>query len=315
MTASSKWPSLITLVVVGMLLFTGCRGFRRPMGGTPTPSAGGSANEAGGAYGTGWGLIPLKVEAAGDDLVVDLAIRNDTGAWSVMRAGDKPATLTTSDGKTFECDASKVGTGGHYLPFGFLMKGYTLRDGKNQLLQVVCKGADPAAAARLAVPYSYVTGEYDYYAQDKGRLEPVAEVDLTKIPTPPTYPTASAEASGAEDLTAPIAALNDTTVTNVGATRTTDGITFKWKIVNPGEYDTKVHLGEPPVLGADGIVYGTRVSPDIVDQPAATAKGGAEFETRVAVPRGVAGLYLLLSVEGPRERLFGNHLIDLTALK
>lgn len=90
---------------------------------------------------------------------------------------------------------------------------------------------------------------------------------------------------------------------------------MKWKVINPGEYDTKVHIGNPPVLGSDGIIYGVRVSPDIVDQPFSPPKGEVEFETGVSVPGDVTGLYLLLPVEQTRERLFANYLIDLTTLK
>jgi hypothetical protein len=37
---------------------------------------------------------------------------------------------------------------------------------------------------------------------------------------------------------------------------------FQWKVSNPGEHDAKVDIGEPPLLGNDGILYGVRVSPD-----------------------------------------------------
>jgi hypothetical protein len=69
------------------------------------------------------------------------------------------------------------------------------------------------------------------------------------------------------------------------------------------------------VLGSDGIIHGVRVSPDIVDQPFSPPKGEVEFKTVVSVPADVTGLYLLLSVEQSRERLFANYLIDLTDLK
>jgi hypothetical protein len=195
------------------------------------------------------------------------------------------------------------------------MRGYTLRGDKTQLLYVECKGVEPTSAVSLSVPYSFVTGEYDYYAQDKTKADAVADVDLSKVSPDLTYPVASKADLQAQAITEPITALNKCVLTNTGVTRTDDALELQWQVANPGEYATKVHIGAPPVLGSDGIVYGVRVSPDIVDQPFAPAQGEVGFETQVSVPKDVAGLYLLLSVEQSRERLFGNYLIDLTGLR
>ncbi len=316
MPATKKLPLLICISLLILMSLSGCRGFRRqmlptPAPGAPPPGEGQSAAPAG----QGWALIPLNIATSAEgDLHVDLAARNDTGQWSVMKAQDKPATLKTSSGKEIQCDTVKVSSGGHYIPPAFQFRGYTLKDGKTQLLSVECKGADPYGA-KIIVPYTYVTGKYDYYAQEKGKAEGLLEADLGKVQATLTYPAATPDAGKAQALSEAIPSLNDTTLTNEGAARTDDAIKFKWKVTNPGEYDTKVHIGEPPVLGADGIIYGARVSPDIVDQPFATAKGGAAFETTVKVPKDVSGLFLLLSVEQERERLFGNYLVDLSQVK
>jgi hypothetical protein len=312
MLASKKWLAAACILAMVMITATGCRGFRRPMGlPTPTPSAGQSS-----AVGKGWSFIPTAItKTAAGDLHVDLTARNDTGDWSSMMPTGKPAELMTKDGKTTLCDTVQVGTGGHYVPTGFQTRGYSLKGDQTQTLYVECKGVEPAAGQQLNVPYSFVPGEYDYYAQNKNRTEAYTIVDLDLVSPSLTYPVADPSAVKAQDITEPISALNKTTLQNTKVARTADVIALDWKVTNPGEYDTKVHVGDPPVLGSDGIIHGVRVSPDIVDQPFAPPKGDVEFQTEVSVPADVTGLYLLLSVEQSRERLFANYLIDLTALK
>ena len=312
MPATKKWLAVALVLAMVMIAASGCRGFRRPMGlPTPTPSADQSS-----AVGKGWSLIPTAItKTAAGDLHVDLAARNDTGDWSAMAATGEPAELMAKDGKKTPCDTVQVETGGHYVPPGFQLRGYSLKGDKTQSLFVECKGVEPAAGQQLNIPYSFVPGEYDYYAQDKGRTEAYTIIDLDLISPSLTYPVAEPSAVNAQAITEPMPTLNKTTLENTKVARTADGITMNWKVTNPGEYDTKVHIGNPPVLGSDGIIHGVRVSPDIVDQPYSPPKGEAEFETKVAVPGDVTGLYLLLSVEQSRERLFANYLIDLTALK
>ena len=312
MPATKKWLAVALVLAMVMIAATGCRGFRRPMGlPTPTPGAGESSS-----VGKGWSMFPIAVtKTAAGDLHVDLAVRNDTGDWSSMAATGEAAELMAKDGKKTPCDTVKLGTGGHYLPPGFQIRGYSLRGGETQTLFVECKGAEPAAGQQLNVPYAFIPGEYDYYAQDKNRTPAYVIVDLDLVSPSVVYPIADPSTVKAQAITEPIPALNKCTLENTGVTRTAEGIEFVWKVTNPGEYDTKVHVGTPPVLGSDGIIYGVRVSPDIVDQPFSPPKGDVEYTTQVAVPADVTGLYLLLSVEQSRERLFANYLIDLTALK
>jgi hypothetical protein len=312
MPATRKWLAAVSILAMIVVATAGCRGFRRPIGvPTPTPSADQSS-----AVGKGWSLIPTAItKTAAGDLHVDLAARNDTGDWSVMAATGEPAEVMAKDGKKTTCDTVQVGTGGHFVPPGFQIRGYSLKDNKTQTLFVECKGVEPAAGQQLNVPYTFVPGEYDYYAQDKGRTEAFVIADLDLVSPSLTYPVADPSAVKAEAITEPISTLNKTTLANTRIARTADAIAMDWKVTNPSEYDTKVHIGNPPVLGSDGIIHGVRVSPDIVDQPFSPPKGEVEFNTEVSVPADVSGLYLLLSVEQSRERLFANHLIDLTALK
>jgi hypothetical protein len=312
MAATKKWLAVVAILATVLITAASCRGFRRPMG-LPTPTPGAESSDA---VGKGWSLIPLAVtKTAAGDLRVELAARNDTGDWSSMVATGEPAELMAKDGTKSPCSTVQVGTGGHYLPPGFQFRGYSLKDDKTQPLFVECKGVEAAAGQQLNVPYSFVPGEYDYYAQEKGKTQAYVIVDLDLASPSLTYPVAESSAVKSQAITEPIPTLNKTTLQNTKIARTADAITMNWKVANPGEYDTKVHIGNPPVLGSDGIIHGVRVSPDIVDQPFSPPKGEVEFETKVAVPGDVTGLYLLLPVEQSRERLFANYLIDLTQLK
>ena len=73
-----------------------------------------------------------------------------------------------------------------------------------------------------------------------------------------------------------------------------------------------VHIGNPPVIGEDGVLYGYYETPDIVDVPITPAGNKAQWTTKVAVPNDVAGFYIMLSVESGKARLFANYAIDIT---
>ena len=68
------------------------------------------------------------------------------------------------------------------------------------------------------------------------------------------------------------------------------------------------------MIGDDGVIYGYYESPDLASVPLTPAGGTAEWTTTVAVPESVSGLYLLLSVESKKQRLFTNYLLDLTGV-
>lgn len=310
-TSKKMWLGLLIVSMVIGMLAAGCGGSQGGAESTPLPA---SVKD--------WSLIPINItESPADDggiiLHVDLAARNDSGEWGSMAAAapaDKPTKLTSKDGKEYPCDTVQVSSGGHYLPPGFQMQGFiSKREGK-QTLFVECKVAESAPGGTLTIPYTLVTGEYDYYEKGQNIFQSQLKVDLAQAASPLTYPVAASEVEP-HAITEEIPALNKCTLINTGVNRTDNGISFQWKVTNPGEYGTKVHIGTPPVLGSDGIVYGARVSPDIVDVPTAGPDGGvSEFETQVEVPPEVKELYLLLSVEQKRERLFSNYLIDLTDL-
>jgi hypothetical protein len=115
------------------------------------------------------------------------------------------------------------------------------------------------------------------------------------------------QAAGAE-----IVALNDVVLALAAVERTDSGLQFSWRTTNPGEYPTYVHIGNPPVIGADGILYGYYETPDIVSVPITPAGASADWTTEVAVPAEIGGLYIMLSVESGKARLFANYAIDIT---
>jgi hypothetical protein len=263
----------------------------------------------------GWGGAVTNVgKSDAGDLRIDITIRNDTGEWSAMQAADKPAVLKAG-GKTTSCDTVSVGTGGHRLAPGFQMRGFTGGTQAEPVIQpisVECKGAEAVPGAELSLDYSYVTGEYNYYDQQANKAGGTMKLSLDEIVQDLRYPVASEVEGLIQQPGATINAINDTALTLTDVARTDKGMQFKWQTSNPGEYPTYVHIGNPPVIGADGVIYGLYQSPDLASVPVTGAGKTAEWTTEVAVPNDVAGLYMLLSVESKKQRLFTNYAVDLT---
>jgi len=227
----------------------------------------------------------------------------------------KPAVLNAGDGKTTNCDTVLVGTGGHRLAPGFQMRGYvggTKAEQETQLIYVECKGAEAAAGSTLTIDYSYVTGEYNYYSPDESKVDATMEVKLDEVATDLTYPIAEAIEGLIQKPGAEIIAINNVALVLTGVERTDSGLLFTWQTSNPGEYPTYVHVGNPPVIGADGVIYGFYETPDIVSVPITPAGDKAEWTTETAVPQDAKGLYILLSVESKKQRLFINYAVDIT---
>jgi hypothetical protein len=166
--------------------------------------------------------------------------------------------------------------------------------------------------SELAFDYSYVTGEYNYYDQQANKASGTMELSLDTVVKDVTYPIATPVEGQIQAPGAKMTALNDCVLTLTAVTRTDKGMQFKWQLSNPGEYPTYVHIGNPPVIGADGAIYGLYQSPGIAFVPVAGAGKTAEWTTEVAVPKEVSGLYILLSVESGKQRLFANYAIDIT---
>jgi len=265
----------------------------------------------------GWSAAVTNVgKSDSGDLHIDLTIQNKTGDWSAMQAtAAKPAVLNAGDGKTTNCDTVFVGTGGHRLAPGFQMRGYvggTKAEQETQLIYVECKGAEAAAGSTLTIDYSYVTGEYNYYSPDESKVDATMEVKLDEVATDLTYPIAEAIEGLIQKPGAEITAINNVALVLTGVERTDSGLLFTWQTSNPGEYPTYVHVGNPPVIGADGVIYGFYETPDIVSVPITPAGDKAEWTTETAVPQNAKGLYILLSVESKKQRLFVNYAVDIT---
>jgi hypothetical protein len=266
----------------------------------------------------GWTAVATAVgPAESGDLRIDLAIRNETGDWSAMAAVDgRPAVFTSGDGSRTDCATVVVGSGGHRLAPGFRMQGFMAgpkKDPTMERIRVECAGATAGPGSKLAVDYAYVTGEYDYYDAKTTGTEGTLEVNLDELATDLTFPIAEPIDGLIKPADAEIPALNDVVVTLTDAARTDDGLEFSWQTTNPGEYPTIVHVGNPPVIGADGILYGYYESPDLASAPVTPPGATADWTTDVAVPADVKGFYIMLSVESKKQRTFVNYAVDISA--
>lgn len=266
----------------------------------------------------GWaGIVTNVGESEAGDLHIDITIRNDTGDWSTMRAVDgKPAILTNSEGTTIPCEMVFIGTGGHRLAPGFQIRGYTSDESgqpETQLLYVECAEA-AAAGSKLSIDYISFGGELDYYVEveEANKAEGKLELNLDEVVTDLTYPIASPIDGLIQDSGIEMIALSDNVVSLLDVQRTDSGLQFTWQNFNPSRFALKTHIGIPPVIGDDGIIYGVYETLDMPEVPLTPAQKSVEWTTEVAVPEDVSGLYILLSVESKKPRTYTNYAIDIT---
>jgi hypothetical protein len=264
----------------------------------------------------GWSGMATSIGRSGaGDLHIDLAIRNDTQNWSAMQPAEgKPAVLTTSDGRKTNCDTVFVGTGGTSLAPGFQMRGYTAgtkREPKTQLLYVECQGAAASAGSKLSINYSYVTGDYDLHVPSIP-VNATMVLDLDHVAKDLKYPVATPVPELIAKLGDKISAINSFDLILTDVKRTDTGLELHWQDYNPSDYANYVHIGTPPVIGADGIIYGLYEDPSIEEATITLPKGTAEWTTTVAVPDDVTGLFVLVSVETRQSKYFVSHVIDIT---
>ena len=267
----------------------------------------------------GWsGIVTNVGESENGDLRIDISIRNDTGDWSTMRADeDKPAILTTSDGVNTNCDTVYIGTGGHRLAPGFQMRGYTSDINgppETQYLYLECKDAVAETGSMLTIDYIYFRGELDYYVEieEANRLEGKFELNLEDVVTDLIYPIASPIENLIQDSGVEIVALSENVISLLDTQRDETGFQFTWQNYNPSKFPLKTHIGIPPVIGDDGIIYGVYVTIDMPEVPLTPAQANIEWTTEVSVPKDVSGLYILLSVESKKPRTYLNYALDIT---
>lgn len=307
----SARKTLAAVIVLGLAV-TGCDYIVPPIDiSTPTPAI---ASQ-------GWSAIATNVADANGTLHVDLAIKNNTNDWSAMDVGSSAAKVTDAAGKTSNCATVFVGTsvfvndGGWFLAPGFQMKGYTtgsVAKPSTQLLYVECAGVTKSAGEKLAIDYSYITGPFNYYTPSQ-RYHDTLKLDLDKVVSDAKYPLAEAVASLKIDKAgATIPAINDCTVQLTGVKRTDTGFEFSWESMNPGTNPAYVHIGQPPVIGSDGILYGFYLSPNLSDAPITPVGGKGDWTTTATVPAGVTGFYIMLPVETKQQKYFVDHVVDIT---
>ncbi|HSL44183.1 MAG TPA: hypothetical protein VK897_12175 [Anaerolineales bacterium] len=269
-----------------------------------------------GAQSKFWNAFVTKMgQSEAGDLHVDITIRNDTGDWSAMHAvEDQPAVLTSSDGKTTNCETVFVGTGGHRLAPGFQARGFTTGekgDLKTQMLYVECKGVTASAGARLSISYVSFSGILDDYEPEANKTEGVLELNLDEVTTDLTYPIGPQVDGLVQESGVSITGLSDNVVTLVGVDRTDAGFVFTWENFNPTKFPLKTHIGIPPVIGSDGIIYGLYETLDIAPLPITPPNQKVEWTTEVSVPQDVKNLYILLSVESKKPRTYVNYALDI----
>lgn len=263
----------------------------------------------------GWtGIVTNVGQSASGDLRIDLAIRNDTQDWSAMQSDQAKPAILTSSGKRSNCDTVFVGTGGTSLAPGFQMRGYTLgtkQVPRVQLLYVECKGAQASPGSKLSIQYSYVTGPYDLHVPSVS-VAGTLEISLDQVTTDLKYPIATQVPRLIEKMGDKMDAINSFTLALTGVKRTDKGLELEWQDYNPSDYPNYVHIGTPPVIGADGIIYGPYEDPSIADATIALSKGTAEWSTFVVVPSDVKGLYVLVSVETRQSKYFVSHAVEVS---
>ena len=263
-----------------------------------------------------WTALATKVEqSASGDLRIDLTIRNDTGDWSTLQTAGKPAVLTAQDGKKTDCETVFVSTGGHRLAPGFQMRGYTtLADGKQQpqMLYVECKGAAATPGSTLAIDTIHFDGELDDYKPDENKQEGTLEINLDEIAADLTYPVAVPVDGLLHQVGEEIPALSENVVTLLDAKRQEPGFSFTWQNFNPTKFPLTTHIGIPPVIGKDGIIYGVYETLDMAPVPLTPAKDKVQWTTEATVPTDGAGFYILLSVESKKPRTYLFYAIDIS---
>jgi len=250
------------------------------------------------------------------DTRIELTIRNDTRDWSTLKSvANKPALLKTKAGATTNCETVYVATGGHRLAPGFQMRGYSVGKADNpetQLLYVECKGADLTPGTTLFIDYISFSGILDDYSPEANKSDGVLEVNLDEIVTDLAYPIGTPLDGLIQEAGVSITGLSENVVTLLDTQRTDTGLQFTWQNFNPTKFPLKTHIGTPPVIGADGIIYGMYETLDIVSVPITPAKENMEWTTEVKVPKDVSGLYILLSVESKKPRTYVNYALDIS---
>jgi hypothetical protein len=306
--------AVVAVASLAVMVIAGCDYIIPPYEpNTPTP----------GLADNGWAGIVTGVAETGGALRVDVSIVNNTNDWSAMDVAASTAQVTDSSGSSHDCGTVFVGTavfvnnGGWYLPPGFVMKGYTggsVSKPETQLLHVQCSGVSKGSGQTLSINYKYIVGPFNYYVASKP-VSKTMKLSLDKVVSDQKYPVAQKLGTlTIEKAADKITGINNCTVRLVSAKRTDTGLEFDWDSFNPTEYPAFIHIGIPPVIGSDGILYGFYQTPILADVPITPAGGDAQWTTTATVPNDVAGFYILLPLESRQEKYFIDHVLDISDL-
>lgn len=262
-----------------------------------------------------WTAVATTVEDTPDGLHVELAMRNDTGDWSAMQTAEgELVTLVDATGSRRACSTAVVETGGTSIPPGFIMRGFTggsRTDPQTELLRVHCGGATLTEGSTLEIPYSFTTGEFNFYRPDPPQTDTLM-VDLDAPITDLAYPIGTETDLAVTAVGEPIEAINKVLLTLDSVERSDDGFEFTWRTENPTNYQAYVHIGNPSVIGSDGILYGRYIPPHLATTPITLPNDSAEWTTSVAVPADVTDAYTLPSVESKQQKNYVSHAIDIS---
>jgi hypothetical protein len=307
-------PLLIPIVAVLLVYILYVAGYVVIPGCDPKDRGWGCGKEV--SFAQGWIARATNVGLSeSGDLHIDLTILNETADWSALQAvAAKPAVLKTGDGKSINCETVFVSTGGHYLAPGFQIKGYTTgteSEPVTQMIYVECKGAQVDSEATLFFDANYVSGQYNYYDKAATETTTTLEVNLADVVTDLVYPIVTPVEGLILKPADPIVGLNGVTLTLADAKRTDTGLDFLWQAFNPSEYPSSLHVGPPPVVGSDGILYGVYKDPGSVAAPLTSPSKTTEWTTSVNTPGDVTDFYIMVSVE-TGTRLFSSYVIDIS---
>jgi len=137
-------------------------------------------------------------------------------------------------------------------------------------------------------------------------------MDLDQLATDLTYPIYQPVEGLIQPPDVEITAISENVITLEDVQRIEKGLQFTWQNYNPTEFALKTHIGDPPVIGENGIIYGIFEIMDIVSVPLTPAGGEVQWTTEQAVPADEKGFYILLSVESKQMRLYISYAVDIT---
>jgi hypothetical protein len=157
-------------------------------------------------------------------------------------------------------------------------------------------------------------GEVDYYIEidESNKIEGQLDINLDEVVADLTYPDATPIEGLVKDAGVEITGLSENVVHLLDVVRSDTGIQFTWQNTNPSKFGLKTHIGNPPVVGEDGVICGVYETLDMPPVPLTPAQGSVEWTTEAAVPKDVGGLFILLSVESKKPRTYSNYVIDIT---